>query len=146
MQVFFYAQGLTGFGIFVSDFSGSVLHARSSWFAPCLCHHVGEAECLLQAIAWVRDIGVDRVIFESYCKRAVDDVNSANQNIIEFGSIISQCKYILYIFPNFQVKFIKMQANVVAHTLARTSMLSDSLCYYDYAPTCISNVIMNEMP
>jgi hypothetical protein len=40
----------------------------------------------------------------------------------EFSAIICNVKNILSSHPNFVVKFIKRQANMVAHTLARAAI------------------------
>jgi hypothetical protein len=42
--------------------------------------------------------------------------------ISEFSFLISQINNILFCNPNFEVKFIKRQTNMVAHTLARAAI------------------------
>jgi hypothetical protein len=47
--------------------------------------------------------------------------------------------------PNFVVKFIKRQANMVAHTLARAAISWSSCCTFELLPPCITSLLHNEM-
>jgi hypothetical protein len=60
-----------------------------------------------------------------------------------FGPLI---KFMLSLFPNFEVKFVKRKANVVAHILAMAAYISrSSCCLFDLIPLCIENSLINEM-
>jgi hypothetical protein len=47
--------------------------------------------------------------------------------------------------PNFMVKFIKRQTNIVAHTLAKAATVWASRCVFDVLPLCITLLVNNEM-
>jgi len=46
---------------------------------------------------------------------------------------------------NSHAEFIRRQANEVAHTLAKAATSSTSFHDFDDIPTCITNLIFNEM-
>lgn len=113
--------------------------------APSLPVAEGEACGLLQAIKWMTNFGYDRVLFELDFKSVVDKIHSPGADISELGSIIQECSGIISSFPNFNVKFIRRQANSAAHCLARVALSKSSLHIYHCIPDCISQLIISEM-
>lgn len=67
-------------------------------------------------------MGIDSMIFELDCKRVVDAVHSSQGDISEFGSIIDDCRVLLSSNPNFKVKFVWRQVNMVVHILVRVAI------------------------
>lgn len=80
----------------------------------------GEAQ-LLQGLHWALDLQLTNVIFELDAKLVVDAIHANVPDFSEFGSIIPECRKLLFNHPNFLVKFVRRQANVVAHSLARVA-------------------------
>jgi hypothetical protein len=64
---------------------------------------------------------------------------------MEFGSIISECQWLLQHYPNFKISFVRRQANFVAHTLARASRLNARHQEFDLIPSCIETIMRNEI-
>jgi hypothetical protein len=62
------------------------------------------------------DIGV-HVIFELDSKLVVDAIYAPHDGVSEFSSLIYNIKNVLLLNPNFVVKFVKRQVNMVVHTL-----------------------------
>lgn len=89
--------------------------------------------------------GFQTVLFELDFKSVVDKIHSPGADISELGSIIQECSRIISSFPNFNVKFIRRQANSAAHCLARVALSKSSLHIYHCVPDCISQLIINEM-
>jgi hypothetical protein len=86
------------------------------------------------------------VDFEIDSKLTADAFLSTRNDLSEFGSIISSSRSLFNTsFSNSRVKFVRRQANVVAHALAReaTSLASPAV-YFDI-PNCIETLIINEM-
>ena len=84
--------------------------------------------------------------FETDSKLTVDAFLSTRNDLSEFGCIISSCRSLFStFFSNSRVEFVRQQANVVAHALAReaTSLVSPAV-YFDI-PNCIETLIINEM-
>jgi ribonuclease HI len=89
--------------------------------------------------------GITHVIVESDSKSVVDAIKHVSGGSSEFSFLISQINNILSCNPNFVVKFIKRQANMVAHTLARAAISQPRRCTFDILPHCISTFLINEM-
>jgi hypothetical protein len=62
----------------------------------------------------------------------------------EFSLLISNIKNVMSQNPNFVVKFIKRQANMVAHTIARAAISWPSRYIFESLPHCISSLLLNE--
>ncbi|XP_058756815.1 uncharacterized protein LOC131630038 [Vicia villosa] len=81
-----------------------------------------KALSLLAAIKWVLELGYDNMDFESDSKTVVDSVTIPKPSDSNFGAITRVCYQLLtHSTKNFQVKFIRRQANEVAHALAKAA-------------------------
>ncbi|GAU28837.1 hypothetical protein TSUD_21740 [Trifolium subterraneum] len=63
--------------------------------------------------------GLDRVQFESDSKVLIEAIHMQRRGNSEFLSIVHDILSLMSSFINFEVKFVRRQANLVAHTLAR---------------------------
>jgi ribonuclease HI len=106
---------------------------------------VGEAMGLLSALRWVNELQLSSLDFEMDCKRVVDGLHSNRTNTSDLGAILSDCRLILATSLNSHVKFIRRQANEVAHILARVATSLASFHNFIDIPTCMYNIIINEM-
>jgi hypothetical protein len=68
--------------------------------------------------------------YDLHSKSVVGAIHYFRGGSFEFGFLIYQSKNILFCNPNFEVKFIKWQANMVAHTLARAAIAWSRRCTY----------------
>jgi ribonuclease HI len=105
----------------------------------------GEAIAIKEAMSELMQRGLSCVIFESDSKIVVDAISSRHVGISEFSVLISDIKSLLEANPNFEVKFVKRQANMVAHSLARAAYSMTSRSVFESIPRCIINYLMNEM-
>jgi ribonuclease HI len=78
----------------------------------------GEALAIKEAMSELIQRGFSHVIFESDSKSVVDALSSRHIGRSELSSLIYAIKSLLLLYPNFEVKFIRRQANTVAHSLA----------------------------
>jgi len=81
----------------------------------------GEAVALLDAIHFAYVKRWDRVVFESDSATLVQALTSQGHGDSKFYAIIYSIIYHLSLHSNFEVKFVRRQANMVAHTLARVA-------------------------
>lgn len=79
--------------------------------------------------------------FEVDAKVVSDAIKDNRLDISEFGSIIRASHQILQQEPMFLVKFIRRQANVVAHELAREALSYASPTSWVYPSVFISHVL-----
>lgn len=122
---------------------GLFVQACTQWMIPTLFSREGEVLGLLHVITWMTNIGLNYVIFELDYKLVVDAVNNSGRI---YQSLVSLLISIGIFFPLFQaLKLIRRQTNLVAHALVRASTFFASSCIHDITPTCIANVIMNEV-
>ena len=81
----------------------------------------GGAVALLEAIHFA-DVNIwNRVVFESDSSTLVQALSSPSHGDSEFYAIVSSIIYQLSLHSNFEVKFVRRQANMVALTLARAA-------------------------
>lgn len=121
----------------IRNMDGSFIAARASYSLPRLPVLEGEASGLWQALQWVQSLDFHNVIFELDCKCVVDSFNYRIVDISKFGSIIHECSKLLSSFPNFRVKFIRKQANRVAHSLAKVALSKSNPAFIMMFP-CVS--------
>jgi hypothetical protein len=81
----------------------------------------GEAVALLEAFHFANVNRWDRVVFESDSSTLVQALSSPCQGDSEFYVIVSSIIYQLSLHSNFEVKFVRRQANMVAHSLVRAT-------------------------
>lgn len=81
----------------------------------------GEAVALLDAIHFADVNRWDRVVFESDSTTLVQALSFPGHGDSEFYVIVSSIIYQLSLHSNFEVKFVRKQANMAAHALARAS-------------------------
>jgi ribonuclease HI len=105
----------------------------------------GEALALLHALKEMEQRGLTQVIFETDSKSVVDAIQHIRGGNSEFSAIICNINNVLLRNPNFVVKFIKRQANMVAHTLARAAISWSRRYIVDSLPPCITSLLINEM-
>lgn len=123
---FITGSGRTGWGMCIRNDRGEFVAARMSWSTLCLPVIEVETLGLLHALSWMRDYAYEKVCFEHDYKMVVDKFHSPGADVFELGSITQQCSRNLSTFPNFMVKFIRRQANTVAHCLARAALSRSS--------------------
>jgi len=78
--------------------------------------------------------------------QAADYFNRGRGDVTEFGSIMDSSIHLCSTYlPNSHVEFIRRQANEVAHALAKAATSSTSFHVFDDIPTCITDLVFNEM-
>jgi ribonuclease HI len=82
----------------------------------------GESIASFKAMEEMQHRGITHVIFQTDSKSVVDAIHKLSVGNSEFSSLICNINNILLSNPNFVVKFIKRQANMVAHTLDRAAI------------------------
>jgi hypothetical protein len=89
---------------------------------------------------------LNKVVFELDSKRVVDNFKNNRRDESVFGDIIKDCKNVFYsYFTNSHVEFIMRQANEVGHNLVKIAQCLTNFHIFTDIPTCIQNLIINEM-
>jgi len=135
---------ITSFACSVRNSRGQFIQAQTKWQRANMTVLEGEAIALLDAIHFAVVNGWDRVVFESDSTTLVQALSSLGHGDSELCAIVSSIIYQLSLHSNFEVKFVRRQANMVAHTLARaTCSWASHRIFYSY-PSCIEHWLIND--
>jgi hypothetical protein len=130
----------------IRDDHGRFVAARTEWIEPILDVEFGEAIGLLQALKWVDEMQLYDIDFEMDCKRILDGFYSKKSYRSNLDAILHDSRTILASsFVNSHVKFIRRQANEIALRLAGAALSLVSFHNFIDIPTCIYDIIINEM-
>ncbi|GAU45652.1 hypothetical protein TSUD_400890 [Trifolium subterraneum] len=138
-------SGRTSVGLCFCDNSGHFMAGLTQWQQTVISSVEGEAWALLLAMEEARHRGLDRVQFESDSKVLIEAIHMQRRGNSEFLSIVHDILSLMSSFINFEVKFVRRQANLVAHTLARAANSWASFHRFENIPFCIEHLIFNEM-
>jgi hypothetical protein len=130
--VFHDRQHITSFACCVRDSCGQFIQAQTKWQRANMTVLEGEAVALLDAIHFAVGNRWDRVVFESDSATLVQALSSPGHGDSEFYAIVSSIIFQLSLHSNFEVKFVRRRANMVAHSLARAACSWASHRIFDY--------------
>lgn len=113
-------------GMVIRDSNCAFVAGRSLVIAGCVDVDIGEAMGFLEALSWVKHLGLHNVIVEGDSKSSVDAIVGSSSSISSFGDIINHCHSLLSILNNVSVLFVKRNANYMTHAFVRASRLFGS--------------------
>ncbi|CAJ2662609.1 unnamed protein product [Trifolium pratense] len=135
----------TSDGWCLRDHSGNFVQAGTNWREGQCSIVEGESLALLEAMKAMEHRRLTHVIFETDSKSVIDAIHNLHVGSSEFSATICNIKHIMLLNQNFVVKFVKRQANMVAHTLARAAISWASCNIFDMLPHCITTLLLNEI-
>ncbi|XP_065851307.1 receptor kinase-like protein Xa21 [Euphorbia lathyris] len=106
-------------GAVMGDEVGAFLFCSSSFIPGIREPRVIEALALRTSLIWLATMTYTNVEFECDAKLVVHAIQSCKQDILEFGSLIHDCRAILKSNSSFTLSFIPRLANRAAHLVAR---------------------------
>jgi ribonuclease HI len=142
---FFNSNGATSWGWCLHDSRGYFKLAGTNVVNSPLSVLEGEALAIIEAMEEVIHRGLPFVIFESDSKLVVDAISSRQEGISESSILISHIQALLRLHNYFEVKYVRRQANKIAHYLARAAVSMSRRCVFDSVPRCIETYLNNEM-
>jgi hypothetical protein len=77
------------------------------------------------------------LLFETDSKSLVDAIYHLRGGNSELSLFVCHINNLLLSNPNFSIKFIKREVNMVIHTLAMTVIFWSSRCTFETLPLCI---------
>ncbi|GAU33804.1 hypothetical protein TSUD_221420 [Trifolium subterraneum] len=138
-------SGRTSVGLCFRDNSGQFMAGMRQWQQTVISYVEGETWTLLLAMEEAGHRGLDRVQFESDSKVLIEVIHMKRRGNSEFLSIVHDILNFMSSFLNFEVKFVRRQANSVAHTLARAANFWSSFHKFENILLCIEHLVFNEM-
>ena len=140
-EAIFQNSNFVGVVMVLRDDTDSFVAARSNYFNGLGSVREVEITCLVKAIHWVLSM---QVHFELDAKGVVNAIASTNQDLSAFGSLVHHCRILLCESSGFKICYVRRQANVVAHTIARASHFYASPIVFTYSLDCIHSFLSNE--
>ncbi|XP_030509082.2 uncharacterized protein LOC115723746 [Cannabis sativa] len=119
-------QNRTGGGALVRDHSGKVLAATTFNRMGQMQPQVAEGWVLLEGLKWCRDNGLNIQHIEVDCKNLLTDLQSTNENLSSYGTIINAIRRMLSSLPTVTLHHTRRQGNTEAHNLAQMSIGLDN--------------------
>lgn len=108
-----------GSGACIRDATGNYVIAITEWVKPILDVNLREDLSLLSVMQWARDLNLVNLDFETDSKLVTDSIYNNNYGVSDSITILKDCRHLLMIdLENSDIKFIRRQANGVAHSLA----------------------------
>ena len=121
----------------VRDSQGLFLHAASRVVNDLFQVRELETLGLQEPLSWIKQLGFDRVIFETNSLQVVQALQNRVANFSEFGVFIKDCLSLLQGEPYFYVAFTKRQNNVAAHILATNAIRHAGFMVWNDPPSII---------
>ncbi|PNX68533.1 cytochrome p450, partial [Trifolium pratense] len=126
----------TNRGWCVRDNTGQFVCAGTAWDIGSHSIIEAEAMAMLEAMKAAIHLHMERVSFESDSLIVVKAVHAKHSGSSEFNLLIDNIKNLLVLNPKFEVKFVKRQANSVAHLLAKAANSWTRRCLFYVIPPC----------
>jgi ribonuclease HI len=136
---------ITSGGWCIRDERGQFICAGTNLMDGELTIIEAEALALIEAMRMACNMNMHKVMFETDAQIVVGAANSNHVGVSLFSTIICNIKNLLLLNPNFEVKFVKRQANSVAHKLARAANSWASRCVFYSVPPCIEHQLLIEL-
>jgi ribonuclease HI len=142
---FYHLAGATGWSWVLRDSRGCFKLAGSNTMPSSFTVMEGEALALIEAMEEIICRGYTYVSFESDSKLVVDAITHRQTGVSDFSLLISHIQSLLSLHNYFEVKYVRRQANKVAHYLARAAFSMSSRRVFDSVPPCIETYLNNQM-
>ncbi|XP_058765369.1 uncharacterized protein LOC131638841 [Vicia villosa] len=129
----------------VRDNLGRFIIAGVAWDTGLISPLEAEALAMKEGIHNAIAMNLTKVIFESDSQVVIHGINSMVTGNFEFNTIIMSIQRLLSSVTNFEVKFIKRQANMVADSLVKAANSWSRRSIVNVNPPCIDTLLFNEM-
>lgn len=117
---FFTDSNETELGVMIFDDRGKQVISRTLLLVGNYRPEEGEAIMLFEALSWIKDMSLERVIIEMDAKMMVDALNMVETDNSSFGDINESCHRLLTSYSHCKVQWINRDANSLAHKLVRS--------------------------
>ncbi|KAL8553592.1 hypothetical protein ACS0TY_002054 [Phlomoides rotata] len=130
-----------GLGIIIHDDRGHHFLSRSHVMPGLYELEEDGTIGLHEALSWIKDLGVTKVVIEMNAKNVVDAVNGHEEYNSVFGDILGGCKGLLSSLPFVLVKWIPRDVNIMAYCIAKVAMNFSSPYYWEERPVCVDDLL-----
>uniref|UniRef100_A0A803NTC1 Reverse transcriptase domain-containing protein n=1 Tax=Cannabis sativa TaxID=3483 RepID=A0A803NTC1_CANSA len=128
-------QNKTGGGVIVRDHTGKVIAATTFSRVGQMQPKAAEGWVLWEGLKWSRDNGLNIDHIEVDCKNLLTDLQSTDDNLSSYGTIINAIRRMLSSLPTVTLHHTRRQGNTAAHNLAQMSTgLDNTWCWNSQDP------------
>ncbi|XP_058741741.1 uncharacterized protein LOC131614132 [Vicia villosa] len=138
-------RGTTNRGWCIRDHMGIFVYAGAAWDFVSFPTLEAEVLALKEAIQCAIDLNLENVTFESDSQNTVHAIHRDVVGSSDFSAIISSIRSLLFNCPNFEVKFVKRQADSVAHAITKAADSWTRRSFFHLTPPCIESLLINDM-
>ncbi|XP_019155028.1 PREDICTED: uncharacterized protein LOC109151883 [Ipomoea nil] len=129
------------FGVFVVDSNGEFVAVKNGPIRCLSDVHLAEALAVKEALSWVKELGLTKVIIYSDCKNVCRLLNGTSQDLSYAGCVIRECRSFQRHFDLVSFHYVSRSVNRFAHALARaTRSQTGSSCWLISFPSCIEHL------
>uniref|UniRef100_A0A2C9VS60 RNase H type-1 domain-containing protein n=1 Tax=Manihot esculenta TaxID=3983 RepID=A0A2C9VS60_MANES len=93
-----------------------------------------EMLAIRESLSWLKNRGRSKVIVESDCQVAVDQLGFLDSGSSMFLETCRDCQYVLSTLQDVRVEFIRRTANFAAHPLVRAAQFNSGLSVWGFTP------------
>ncbi|KAI4995184.1 hypothetical protein ZWY2020_035087 [Hordeum vulgare] len=134
-----------GWGALMRDHHGSFMMACNEGIAGIVAPELAEAMAARRALEVSRDNGFRCISMASDCLTLIQRIRSSSMDRSLVGSVVGDIKRLASEFDICSFKHVGRSSNVMAHVLARRSMLSSCNFYFDVVPECLREELCNDV-
>ena len=137
-------QNTFAIGIVLRNHQGCYITGRTMRFAGSVSVMEAELTGILEALLWAQEVAADGVVVESDSKLSIHAVQEGQENLMESGHLMNHCRSILSSNDRLSLKFVRKQANRVAHKLARIPCELNSLIVIPSPPSYLLETLLSD--
>ncbi|XP_074359593.1 uncharacterized protein LOC141699337 [Apium graveolens] len=132
-------------GMVVRNHQGTFIRGKMMRFAGRVQALEAELVGILEAIKWSAEFQGNTICIESDSLCSVQAIKGQDQNQLETGLLIDQCRELLKSRDWVLLSFIKKQANKVAHLLAKLPFTLNSFIVLSSPPSYVLGTLMSDI-
>ncbi|XP_057794267.1 uncharacterized protein LOC131010650 [Salvia miltiorrhiza] len=118
---FFEEDQSMGIGVAIRNHEGHFVIGKSKKLPGRRSIVEGELLGIKEALSWIKEQGFVEGWIENDSIQACNLITSGDRNMLELGSIADACRLELRMLPNFRIRHVRREQNVIAHCLAKAA-------------------------
>ncbi|XP_071724433.1 uncharacterized protein [Rutidosis leptorrhynchoides] len=143
---FVYGDSSNRIGIIARNEQGKVIYAESAMLGPAENALHAETKAALHAITWAASMNVTKIDIEGDCLYLINDLRRNERSFASCGLLIDEIKNLAKTFSLCNFKFVKREANKVAHSLATLSYNMPVICFtFNSLPYNVASLVLLDL-
>ncbi|XP_017217191.2 uncharacterized protein LOC108194764 [Daucus carota subsp. sativus] len=132
-------------GLIIRDHQGEFITAKNLRYPGEITVFEAEVRGILEAVTWLEELQLSGVDIETDSLLAVKALKMGTEYNLEVGDVLAQCRSILDARPDFAIYFVKRQANMAAHLIARAPCMVNCFNVFMSPPDFLLETLMFDL-